>query len=59
MVKKRWEYLEVVLGATDAQEKLNNHGLDGWELITVTPESDQLYAVAYFKRELAEDPEDG
>lgn len=48
----RWEYKFVSINGFDTVEVLNQCGLEGWELVAVTPESSYSGAMAYFKRPL-------
>ncbi len=52
----RWEYLVHSFGDTtpaETEEALRDFGQEGWELVTVTPETDREFSLAYFKRPLS------
>lgn len=50
---KKWEYITEVgnQGHNALARKLNELGKEGWELVAVTPESDDYNPIAYLKRE--------
>ena len=48
---QKWEYAFYFNdGGTDPIEELNERGKEGWELVTVTPGTDDKYETYYFKR---------
>ncbi|MEE9298269.1 MAG: DUF4177 domain-containing protein [Acidimicrobiia bacterium] len=51
---KRWEYRTIFGGnsSSHAEEKINELGAEGWELVSVVPPADLAgEAVLYLKRE--------
>lgn len=49
----RWEYFVHSFGdttPTEAEQALRDLGQEGWELVTVTPETEREFALAYLKR---------
>jgi hypothetical protein len=50
----KWEYKieteDSLIGKMIEQEDLNRLGLEGWELVSVSPETEEFNAVFYFKR---------
>lgn len=51
----KWKYQILVLDGRN-EEKLNELGDEGWELVCVTSESEERYATAYFKRQKTRPP---
>ena len=52
----KWEYTFYFNdGGTDPIEELNERGKEGWELVTVTPGTDDKYETYYFKRPKVEE----
>jgi hypothetical protein len=51
-----WEYKVVLVNEASEiladGETLDGYGAVGWELVVVTPETDERYGAAYFKRRL-------
>lgn len=45
----KWEYTILMLDGRN-EEKLNELGNEGWELVSVTTESEDRYATAYLKK---------
>lgn len=51
----KWEYAFYFNdGGTEPIQELNERGEEGWELVTVTPGTDDKYETYYFKRPLVE-----
>ena len=49
----KWDYMVHSFGdatPTEIQTSLVALGQDAWELVTVTPETDKEFAIAYLKR---------
>lgn len=51
-VNVKWEYRAEALesGLRKDIQILNDLGLQGWELVNVTPDTEDSYSVAYLKR---------
>lgn len=47
-----WEYKIVVLDL-DKTARLNEAGREGWELVSVTPDTEENHETAYFKRSIS------
>ncbi|HEY1718279.1 MAG TPA: DUF4177 domain-containing protein [Verrucomicrobiae bacterium] len=46
----QWEYKTVALSSQGSDAELNSLGKDGWQLVSVTLESNDQRAFYYFKR---------
>lgn len=56
LLSERWEYhRQIVTPKTEAEgivNALNRLGSQGWELVTITPESGEDYQAWFFKRRI-------
>jgi len=58
----KFEYLVlpmISLQKTTLAESLNKYGQEGWELVSILPESNYNYTVIVFKRIVNEEKENG
>lgn len=55
MIRKQFEYTFILKYNTTSDEEweedMDDLGKEGWELVTITPETERYLPTAYFKRE--------